>query len=141
MVKSEYIENFDTSFICYPHNGLLEIPASLIKASPIICLMSLGNEPTIQLTPLSFLSLLPLSREKKKMHMIYRKSIYSQTKFHFFSLLSPHLILRYGVSVMNTFGSSLRRSLNINNLLKIKIMPQLDGENVAMRCKPLLPAE
>lgn len=65
------------------------------------------------------------------MHMIYRKSVYSQTKFYFFSLLSPHQILGYGFSVMNTFGSSLRRSLNTNILLKIKIMPQLDGEKVA----------
>lgn len=97
MIKSEYIENFETLFVCYPHNGVLEIPTNLIKASPIICLMRLGNESTIQLTPLSFLSLLPLSREKKKMHMIYRKSVYSQTKLYFFcfAFLSPDTLLRF----------------------------------------------
>ena len=66
----------------------------------------------------------------EKMHMLYRRSLYSQTKFSFFSLLSLHQIICYGFSVMKIFGSSLR-SLNISFSLKIKIMPQLDGDNVA----------
>lgn len=142
MVKSEHIENFETLFICHPYNDVLEIPTSLIKANPVICLMRLENESTIQLTPLSFPSL-SLYPGRKRMHTIYRKSIYSQTKICvclFFSLLFPHQTLGYGFSVMNTFGSSLRRSLNINILLEIKIMPQLDGK-LQIHWKPLLPAE
>lgn len=71
------------------------------------------------------------------MHMLCR-SIYSQTKFYFFSLLSPYQIICYGFSVMKIFGSSLRRSLNINVSLKIKITPQLDGENVANTLEPIV---
>ena len=59
---------------------------------------------------------------KKKKHLFYKKSIHSQTKFcHFSFLLSPHQIICYGFSMVEIFGSSLRRSLNINTSLKIKI--------------------
>lgn len=68
-----------------------------------------------------------------KMHMLFRSSVYSQTKifFFFFSLLSPHQIISYGFLVVKLFGFSLRRSLNINVSLNIKIMPQWDRENFA----------
>ena len=105
------------------------IPTSLIKASPTICLVRSENESTIQLTPLSFLSLLPLPREKKC--ICSTGDLFTpRPNSHLFSLLSLHQIICYGFSVMKIFGSSLR-SLNISFSLKIKIMPQLDGDNVA----------
>ena len=62
--------------------------------------------------------------------MLYR-SVYSQTKLYYYYLFSPYQIICYGFSVMEIFGVSLRRSLNINVSLRIKITPQLVGENVA----------
>ena len=100
------------------------ILTSLIKASLAICLVRSENEQIIQLLPLGLLSLSPPPREKekKKKHLFYKKSIHSQTKFcHFSFLLSPHQIICYGFSMVEIFGSSLRRSLNINTSLKIKI--------------------
>lgn len=113
------------------HAVSLRMPwiSSLIKASPTICLVRSGNEPTIQLIPLSLLSLPPPPREKKCTCSI-GNLFTSRPNSIIFSLLSPHQIICYGFSVVEIFGSSLRRSLNINASLKIKITPQLDGENV-----------
>lgn len=44
----------------------------------------------------------------------------------------------HGSLVVKIFGSPLRSSLNINVSLKIKIMPQLNGENVANMLEPIV---
>lgn len=137
MEKLKCIENVATSFICYCHDDELEFLPVLYKPALPICLVKSGNESTIQLTPLSFLSCSHHLEEKKCVCSI-GDLFNSKPILLFFLFAFPSPIICYGFSVMKIFGSSLRRSLNINVSLKIEMMPQLVGENLQTHWNPLL---